>query len=73
MSESFAPNFPTLKIQTTYAISNIKNYLKFPPKPHITISHTSNIENFQLNRQQNNFNLTKIFPNQYPILNHNYL
>ena len=54
-------NLPNLKyIKTT---SN-----KFPPKILITISHTNNIEHSKLNKQQNNFNLTKIVFNQYPIL-----
>ena len=54
-------NLPNLKyIKTT---SN-----KFPPKIFTTISHTNNIENFKLNKQQNNFNLTKIVSSQYPML-----
>ena len=54
-------NLPNLKyIKTT---SN-----KFPPKILTAISHTNNIESSKLNKQQNNFNLTKIVSNQYPIL-----
>ena len=54
-------NLPNLKyIKTT---SN-----KFPPKIFTTISHTNNIENSKLNKQQNNFNLTKIVSNEYAIL-----
>ena len=71
MSESFAPDFPNLRnlpdLKYKKAISN-----KFSPKLHTAISHTNNIEKSQLNKQQNNFDLTKIFSNQYPILNHNY-
>ena len=58
-------NLPNLKYMKI--ISN-----KFPPKPHTTISHTNNIENSKLNKKQNNFNLTQIFSNQYPVLTHNY-
>ena len=54
-------NLPNLKyIKTT---SN-----KFPPKILTTISHTNNIESSKLNKQRNNFNLTKIVSNQYRIL-----
>ena len=54
-------NLPNLR----YIKANSK---KFPPKIVTTISHTNNIENSKLNKQQNNFNLTKIVSNQYPIL-----
>ena len=54
-------NLPNLKYIKT--ASN-----KFPPKILTTISHTNNIENSKLNKQQNNFNLTKKISNQYPIL-----
>ena len=54
-------NLPNLKY--IKATSN-----KFPPKILTPISHTNNIENSKLNKQQNNFNFTKIVPNQYPIL-----
>ena len=54
-------NLPNLKY--VKATSN-----KFPPKILTTISHTSSNENSKLNKQQNNFNLTKIVSNQYPIL-----
>ena len=54
-------NLPNLKyIKTT---SN-----KFPPKILTAISHTSNIESSSFKKQHNNFNLTKIVFNQYPIL-----
>ena len=54
-------NLPNLKyIKTT---SN-----KFPPKIFTKICHTNSIENSKLNKQQNNFNLTEIVSNQYPIL-----
>ena len=58
--------------QNTNNLYNLK-YIKttpnkFPPKILTTISHTNNIENSKLNKQQNNFNLTKIVSNQYPIL-----
>ena len=57
-------NLPNLKyIKTT---SN-----KFPQKILTAISHTNNMENSKLNKiikQQDNFNLTKIVSNQYPIL-----
>ena len=58
-------NLPDLKCKK-------KMSKKFSPKPHTTISHANNIKNPQLNKQQNNFNLTKIFSNQYPVLNHDY-
>ena len=54
-------NLPNLKY--IKATSN-----KFPPKILTPISHTNNIENSRLNKQQNNFNLTKKISNQYPIL-----
>ena len=54
-------NLPNLKYIKT--ASN-----KFPPKILTPISHTNNIENSKLNKQQNNLNLTKIVSNQYPIL-----
>ena len=58
--------------QNTNNLPNLKNIKttsnKFPPKIFTTISHTNNIENSKLNKQQNNFNLTKIVSNQYPIL-----
>ena len=69
MSEGFAPNFPNLKIQTSYPTSNIKTTSnKFSLKILTTISHANSIENSKLNKQQNNFNLTEIVSNQYPIL-----
>ena len=60
------------QLQNTNNLPNVK-YIKttsnkFPRKILTTISHRNNIESSKLNKKQNNFNLTKIVSNQYPIL-----
>ena len=61
---------PTSKYKQPTQPQIYKNSLKqiSSKDPHNIISQKSNIENSKLNKQQNNFNLTKIVSNQYPVL-----